>query len=107
LGLWDELKSYAEPIRTIHISERARFGAARIDAREEGVPALGYTVENASLGRVLWQRLERAPRFTALAPAKVTALELGEERATAAIETDSGTLTVNAKLAVAADGARS
>ena len=110
LGLWADLKSYAEAIRKIHISERGRFGAARIQADDEGVPALGYTVENQALGRVLWQRLTRAPRFTALAPAKVTALELGADYAVANVAAGAAgerTLTVRAKLAVAADGARS
>jgi 2-octaprenyl-6-methoxyphenol hydroxylase len=107
LGLWADLKSYTEAIRTIHISERGRFGAARIRAEEERVPALGYTVENQSLGRVLWQRLERAKRFTVLAPAKVTSLDLGSELVTATLERNGGVTTVRAKLAVAADGARS
>ena len=57
LDLWSELEGYTEAIRSIHISERGRFGAARIDASEEHVPALGYTVENQALGRVLWERL--------------------------------------------------
>ena len=32
LDLWPELKGHTEAIRSIHISERGRFGAARIDA---------------------------------------------------------------------------
>ena len=100
-------QSYTEAIRTIHISERGRFGAARIRADEEGVPALGYTVENPSLGRVLWHRLERAPRFTVLAPATVTHLDLGAEQVMATLELGGAITTVRAKLAVAADGARS
>jgi 2-octaprenyl-6-methoxyphenol hydroxylase len=46
LDVWPALASSAAPIRTIHVSERGRFGAARIVAAEEGVSALGYTVEN-------------------------------------------------------------
>ena len=53
LGLWDEVSQDAEPIQTIHISERGRFGAARINARDEGVPALGFTLENRILGAAL------------------------------------------------------
>ena len=33
LGLWRDLAGYAEPIRTIHVSERGRFGAARHQGR--------------------------------------------------------------------------
>jgi 2-octaprenyl-6-methoxyphenol hydroxylase len=107
LDLWAELKDYAEPIRSIHISERGRFGAARIDAREENVPALGYTVENQTLGRVLWERLQRSQRLTVLAPAKVKAFE--HEAGTAAVTVERGGASerIRARLVVAADGVRS
>jgi 2-octaprenyl-6-methoxyphenol hydroxylase len=105
LGVWPALNGHTEAIRSIHISERGRFGAARIEAREEGVAALGYTVENAALGRALWERLEAAPRLRTIAPAKVTRLAVGADTATAVIE--PGGLPVRARLVVAADGARS
>ena len=107
LGLWPALKGYTEPIRSIHVSERGRFGAARIDAAEEGVHALGFTIENQTLGRVFWERLAKAPRFRCLAPAKVTALAMDEQGASATVERRDGGATVRARLVVAADGARS
>jgi 2-octaprenyl-6-methoxyphenol hydroxylase len=124
LGLWPALKGYTEPIRSIHVSERGRFGAARIDAAEEGVQALGYTIENQTLGRVFWERLANAPRLRCLAPAKVTAVAMDEQGASATVERREGTATamdggsaanagrhlrptVRARLVVAADGARS
>lgn len=107
LGLWPELESYVEPIRFIHVSERGRFGAARIAAAEENVPALGYTVENSTLGRVLWERLQRAPRLTVLAPAVVTALVREPSEVSVTVELGGAAETVRAKLVVAADGVRS
>ena len=107
LELWPELKGHTEAIRSIHISERGRFGAARIEARDEQVPALGYTLENQTLGRVLWERLQRAPRLTVLAPAKVAALAVEPDFAAVTVERGGGAETVRAKLVVAADGARS
>ncbi len=107
LGLWPALKGYTEPSRSIHVSERGRFGVARIDAAEEGVPALGFTIENQTLGRVLWERLGTAPRFRCIAPAKVTALAMDEHGAGATVERRDGVATVRARLVVAADGARS
>ena len=107
LGLWRDLAGYVEPIRTIHISERGRFGAARLKAPEENVPALGYTVENQTLGRVLWERLQRSQRLKVLAPAKVVALRCDEGSADVTVERDGATTNVRAKLVVAADGARS
>jgi 2-octaprenyl-6-methoxyphenol hydroxylase len=107
LGLWSGLKGYAEAIRFIHISERGRFGAARIAAAEEGVPALGYTVENQALGAVLWERLQRAPRLTVLTPARVTELTRTPGEAIVTVDQGGAKQTVRAKLVVAADGARS
>jgi 2-octaprenyl-6-methoxyphenol hydroxylase len=107
LGLWRDLAGYVESIRSIHISERGRFGAARIEAREEHVPALGYTVENQTLGRVLWERLQRSARLTVLAPAKVVALAQEPDHAEVTVERGGATEIVRAKLVVAADGARS
>jgi 2-octaprenyl-6-methoxyphenol hydroxylase len=107
LNLWPELKGYTEAIRSIHISERGRFGAARIEAGDQNVPALGYTVENQTLGRVLWERLQRAPGLTVLAPAKVAGLRREPECAVVAVERGGAVETVRAKLVVAADGARS
>jgi 2-octaprenyl-6-methoxyphenol hydroxylase len=107
LGLWPDLKAYTEAIRSIHISERGRFGAARILAADEHVPALGYTVENRALGAVLWQRLAGVQRVETLTPAKVTALAIEETGVVAQVERAGEVLRVRAKLVVAADGARS
>ncbi len=107
LELWQELKGYSQAIRSIHISERGRFGAARIHATEEHVPALGYTVENQSLGRVLWDRLQRAERLTVLAPAKVSDVARAPQHAVVTVQQDEAVETVRAKLVVAADGVRS
>jgi 2-octaprenyl-6-methoxyphenol hydroxylase len=107
LDVWPALAANAAPIRTIHVSERGRFGAARIVAAEEGVSALGYTVENHEIGRALRERLTRAPRYEALAPARLAALEVDEHEARASVEHDGGTLAVRAQLVVAADGVHS
>ncbi|HET8698290.1 MAG TPA: FAD-dependent monooxygenase, partial [Gammaproteobacteria bacterium] len=48
-----------------------------------------------------------APRFTCIAPAKVTALAMDEHGATATVERRDGAGSVRARLVVAADGARS
>lgn len=58
LGIWQAMSRRAEPIRQIHVSDQGRFGSSRLAAIEEGVPALGYVVENAWLGQCLWQALD-------------------------------------------------
>ena len=58
---------------------RGRLAAVHLEAAEEGVPALGYVVENAWLGQCLWQALD-AEVVEWRCPAEVTALQaLGEE----------------------------
>jgi 2-octaprenyl-6-methoxyphenol hydroxylase len=107
LGLWAALADRAAPIRDIHIGEQGRFGAARIRAAEEGVAALGYTVENRDLGRVLFDRLEHAQRFRRLAPARLETFAAGADGVSACVATADGAIDVRARLIVGADGARS
>ncbi len=59
LGVWPELASEACSIGKIQVSDRGHFGAVRLDADKERVPALGYVVENRNLGRVLLQPLQQ------------------------------------------------
>lgn len=114
LGVWSDAAPDAEPILSIHVSERGRFGATRIRAVDEGVPALGYTVENRSLGRALWGRIGGAERCTVLAPASLTRFAADDAGVSAVVEPDRRrspddvpATNVRAKLLVAADGAGS
>ena len=56
LGIWGALASRSNavtPITAIDISQRGGFGAARLDAQEQGVPALGYVVSYRALQAAL------------------------------------------------------
>ncbi|WP_342243355.1 2-octaprenyl-6-methoxyphenyl hydroxylase [Pseudomonas sp. OTU5201] len=103
LGLWQAIAQRAEPILQIHVSDRGRFGAARLAALEEGVPALGYVVENAWLGQCLWQALDQEV-VTWHCPAEVVGMQALESgyRLTLNDETQ-----LDCDLAVLADGGRS
>lgn len=59
LGIWQAIAPRAEAIKLVHVSDKGRFAAARLLAEEEGVPALGYVIENAWLGHCLWQALDK------------------------------------------------
>ncbi len=107
LGLWDALRAQAEPILSIHVSERGRFGSARITAAEEGVPALGYTVENRALGAALWERLGGHAGCSVVAPARLARFQARAEGVEAELERGAERIAVRARLLVAADGARS
>ena len=57
LGAWDALAP--NRIETVEVSQRGAFGRTRLQAREAGVPALGYVVDYASLALALRAQLER------------------------------------------------
>lgn len=103
LGLWQAISRRAEPIRQIHVSDRGRFGSTRLNALEEGVPALGYVVENAWLGQCLWQGLDQQV-VSWRCPAEVTAMQATDDGYRLTLNDDT---TVQCDLAVLADGGRS
>jgi 2-octaprenyl-6-methoxyphenol hydroxylase len=107
IGVWPLLERDATPIRRIHISDQGRFGFARIDAQEQNIPALGFVITNRVMGAALWSRLQERS-VAVLAPAQVTTVDSqSEHRIIHCKLGDGGAATVEARLVVAADGARS
>jgi len=103
LGLWSQISQRAEPIKQIHVSDRGRFAAARLSAEDEGVPALGYVVENAWLGECLWQALD--PQVVSWrSPAQVTCMQALADGYRLTLD-DGSELECN--LAILAEGGRS
>lgn len=72
VGAWRGLAPHAAPIRQIRVSHAGHFGAARLDAAEEDVAALGFVVENRRLGFALLEAL-RNTRVKIEAPARISA----------------------------------
>ena len=112
LSLWPLIEPVSTAIQRIHISERGRFGATRINADEEGVPSLGYVIENRQLGHALTQRLSRATSVTRIARSAVSSIEQHPAHVQVGVTTRSPKgisheQYVSAKLVVAADGAQS
>ncbi|TBU76252.1 2-octaprenyl-6-methoxyphenyl hydroxylase [Phytopseudomonas daroniae] len=103
LGLWPALAEQATAIRQIHVSDRGRFAAARLSAEEEGVPALGYVVENAWLGHCLWQALD-AEVIQWRCPAHVERMEALPDGYRLTLDDET---LIDCSLAVLADGGRS
>ena len=107
LGVWNAMAADAAAIRSIHVSDAGRFGVARLDAREQGVPAFGYVVPNRTIGRVLWQALRETPNVTLAVPAQVKAATLREDAVELEVLAAGGIEIIRAAVAVAADGAGS
>ncbi|WP_295472143.1 2-octaprenyl-6-methoxyphenyl hydroxylase [uncultured Pseudomonas sp.] len=103
LGLWQAIARRAEPILQIQVSDRGRFGATRLSAIEEGVPALGYVAENAWLGQCLWQALD--PEVVSWrVPAEVLKMQAVDAGYRLTLNDDT---ELECDLAVLADGGRS
>jgi 2-octaprenyl-6-methoxyphenol hydroxylase len=103
IGAWPGIAGRATPIRRIHVSERGAFGTAILTAEEQGVPALGHTIENRLLGQALRERIRGQARIR-LRSDRVAGLRQGSEAVR--LETAAGA-ALEARLVVAADGAQS
>jgi 2-octaprenyl-6-methoxyphenol hydroxylase len=106
IGVWPELNALATPIAKIHVSDQGRFGFARIDAREQGLDAMGYVVPNRALGNALWSSLSRQ-EIKVFCPAEVALITATDAAVKIEITETGAKSAIDAKLIVAADGAQS
>lgn len=107
MGLWDELALHATPIRQIHVSDRGRFGTARLRAQSESVDALGYVVESRALGKVLGPRLEALEGVDLHRPATLRGLSVDAQGAWLDLDGPRAPARLRARLVIAADGTAS
>lgn len=115
LGLWQQLSQHATPIQKIHVSDRGRFGATRLKAKEYRVEALGYVVPNEWIGKTLMGAVSAITNIDFICPAKVMGVTRTESATRIVLvkrndltgEYDSTEQTVTAGLVVIADGGRS
>lgn len=106
LGLWPALAQHATPIRQIHVSDRGRFGAARLQAAEYKQDALGYVVDNRWMGLSLVREL-LATEVNWLAPAEVTDMTCHGDHICVAVTNAGEAREIRARCLVVADGGRS
>jgi len=106
MGLWKVLSPQTTAIEKIHVSDRGHFGAARLSATQEKVPALGYLVESRILGKQLYDILAESD-VDIIAPAMVDALQQSDSGLDITINQKGKTSSLTTKLLVAADGTQS
>ncbi len=108
LGLWQQLKSIAEPIKNIHISDRDFYGKARLYADTHQVNALGFVVEMSLLGQALLARLKEKNKLnenlTWFTPDKISDITWQEKHVELTLNSET---KLNAKLLLACDGVHS
>jgi 2-octaprenyl-6-methoxyphenol hydroxylase len=108
LGVWQQLKNVAEPIKNIHISDRGFYGKARLYANSHQVNALGFVVEMSLLGQALLVRLKEKNKLnenlTWFSPDKISDITWHEKHAELTLNSQT---KLSAKLLLACDGAHS
>ena len=108
LGVWSSIAQRgASPIKRIHISDRGRFGATRLQARDAGIDALGYVVSAPVLGASLYQAIVGRSNLRIISPANVQSVEVGDEAARVRVDIGGAEQELRARLVIAADGANS
>ena len=107
MGLWPEIVAASTPIKSIHVSDKGRFGFSHIDAAQQKVEALGYVVINRVLGQVLQNALASVDDLDLICPATITAVRSTGNQVEAIVDEAGGTRSLSCKLLVAADGANS
>ncbi|MDN5512552.1 2-octaprenyl-6-methoxyphenyl hydroxylase [Acinetobacter sp.] len=104
LGLWNALQEHATPILEVHITEQGSFGKARLKAEQEKVESFGQVIENAWLGRVLLTEVRQQPLIELIDGVQVTSLKQDSDQAFIEAQCGEETLSLQAKLLIAADG---
>ncbi|MBA3581598.1 MAG: 2-octaprenyl-6-methoxyphenyl hydroxylase [Gammaproteobacteria bacterium] len=108
LSLWDLLAAHAAPITTVHVSAQGQFGATRIHAADENVPALGYVVPNRAYGAAVAQLIKKNNSVIQWrAPARVQALQLHTDDIVLQLDAAGVNNILRARLVIAADGSES
>lgn len=107
MGLWPEIVAASTPIKSIHVSEKGRFGFSHIDAAQQKVEALGYVVINRVLGQVLQDTLAEVDGLDLICPGTITALDSTDNQVDVTIDAAGKPRLLSCKLLVAADGANS
>lgn len=108
MGLWTDIAGSSTPIKSIHVSDRGRFGFSHIDAQEQGVAALGYVVINHALGEILQKALLEVANLDIFCPGRICGVDLHPGMASVHVEeAEAGSRGLTCNLLVAADGANS
>ena len=123
MGVWEALSAQVSPIEKIKVSDRGHFGAVRLDAKTQGVAALGYVVENRWLGQTLLSALDNGlstgspekvspevkedTSVSLLCPAEVISAKPLDKGMLLVVEKNGESSEVSADLVVMADGGRS
>jgi 2-octaprenyl-6-methoxyphenol hydroxylase len=106
LGVWGEVAAAhaaVTPITAIDVSQQSGFGHVRLDAAEQGLPALGYVVSYRALQAALDAAIARSGHRV-VHGATVTRISATSAYAMVEAEHDGTRIELTSRLAAVADG---
>ena len=108
IGAWPEMATRAGVYHDMHVWDSTGAGVIHFDSAEVGLDALGYIIENTVIQQALQRCAEHAENVDWLCPVSINAIELNDESGDEwqRLKLEDGR-TLQARLIVAADGARS
>jgi len=104
LGVWPAIAPVAEPILSVHISDRGHCGFTRLERHEAGVEAFGYVTPARAMDLALQEALEPASNIQTLRPARLLDHRVGPTGVELDIQVGDERRRVTTRLLVAADG---
>lgn len=107
IDCWSVLEPLANPIHQIHVSDRGNFGATKLSANEEGLPALGYTIAAGAMIEQLRAKIRLDANIDLLQPASFEAYEYAGNQVKVTIHIEKEPQSLVANLLVGADGQHS
>ena len=105
--VWSHLADRLTVIKQVHVSDRGHFAGNLLDAKALGYEALGYVVENPQLGQALMSAVNICSSIDLKAPIRVDSLKKNTEGWRLELAADDQGTSLNCKLLVLADGAKS
>lgn len=105
LGVWSDIVARrACCYHGMEVWDKDSFGRIEFDDQSMGYSHLGHIVENSEIHYALWQKAQRSPDITLLAPAEIQQVAWGENEAFLTLKEG---VMLTARLVIGADGANS
>ncbi|MBE9240542.1 FAD-dependent hydroxylase [Synechocystis salina] len=107
LGVWENIKDSIGHFDRIQISDNDYQGTVPFTKEDVNELALGHVAEHPVILQALENCVEQCPRITWFRPAELIGFTEGEKHKQVTLQQEDKEITLQTKLLVAADGARS
>ncbi|OZB37557.1 MULTISPECIES: UbiH/UbiF/VisC/COQ6 family ubiquinone biosynthesis hydroxylase [Pseudomonadota] len=105
LGVWHRIRhTRAAPYRRMRVWDQAGTGDVTFDARDIGLPELGYIVENSLIQAALWEGIRKLDTITPFTDSHPSQWRVEGQQVYVCLNDEQ---TLSASLLIGADGAKS